>query len=509
MESKSAKLGLVGLIAIIVIAVTSLPIAAAGEDKEDTVEDNISKESQFIARLPNGVTVELIGLREYEYPSEGEKWWRPDGSIIGTQKWPVVKDRSTDIGPDYSYRRIELALRYAGPDVPKLIRWKFNSQPRVLSVSDIYSDSDRGFTFAGFVGDVDPEQDRAEVSLTLGYGKFGGKLSGQGKTDFGSYIIGKVFDGRYIWTRLRREGMAAVNVAQDFVARDMRVRAKDKTGAWHMGRRAGEWPGPLFQKTFLFERLPTKEVDYVALETRPIARITFRNVSLKPDKKSNVQVKVDPVVKEKRRPKPKGDFWEYYYVSDFLLKGGDRVEAAKRYLAVAERYSNAAWGKMSRELAELLENMAEEDGRFREPEDITKVSVQGRIGYYVYKLRDVAEQEFITPGNCNVIRYTRTPDSAAVALRGISKPAVPVLIELLEDRRPTRSVAHAHNGGALLRYCDAALQIIEAIADQKFGDLRATGAYLSTVDEKTRAEIISRVNAWWAQHRDEYPRLDE
>jgi len=38
------------------------------------------KESEFSAILPNGVTVELIGM--CEYPSADKQWWRPDGSLL-------------------------------------------------------------------------------------------------------------------------------------------------------------------------------------------------------------------------------------------------------------------------------------------------------------------------------------------------------------------------------------------------------------------------------------------
>jgi beta-lactamase regulating signal transducer with metallopeptidase domain len=40
-----------------------------------------ASESGFAARLPNGVTVELVGV--CEHPSAGKKWWRPDGTALG------------------------------------------------------------------------------------------------------------------------------------------------------------------------------------------------------------------------------------------------------------------------------------------------------------------------------------------------------------------------------------------------------------------------------------------
>ena len=74
---------------------------------------------------------------------------------------------------------------------------------------------------------------------------------------------------------------------------------------------------------------------------------------------------------------------------------------------------------------------------------------------------------------------------------------VPNMIQLLQDRRPTRSVSISRNGGAVLRYCDVALEIIEDIAQQKFDTRTGRGTYLSSADPETHEQIVRRVKQWW------------
>ena len=57
------------------------------------------------ATLPNGVTVEVLGV--CEHPSEGQQWWKPDGSVFtdapywkiskGDRTYPGSKERAYEI----------------------------------------------------------------------------------------------------------------------------------------------------------------------------------------------------------------------------------------------------------------------------------------------------------------------------------------------------------------------------------------------------------------------------
>ena len=79
--------------------------------------------------------------------------------------------------------------------------------------------------------------------------------------------------------------------------------------------------------------------------------------------------------------------------------------------------------------------------------------------------------------------------NAADALREIGEPAVPFLIELLEDRRPIRGVGYWRNfrpDRTVLRYQDAAIQIIDAIRAEHAYDRRTTSSYFSTETQERR-----------------------
>ncbi|MHC4717625.1 MAG: hypothetical protein ACYS5V_11695 [Planctomycetota bacterium] len=57
------------------------------------------------------------------------------------------------------------------------------------------------------------------------------------------------------------------------------------------------------------------------------------------------------------------------------------------------------------------------------------------------------------------------------------------------------------NGDHILRYCDAALEIIETISVRKFDKPRGRGAYLANAGEATREDIAHRVKQWWERSK--------
>ena len=92
----------------------------------------------------------------------------------------------------------------------------------------------------------------------------------------------------------------------------------------------------------------------------------------------------------------------------------------------------------------------------------------------------------------------KRPYDAAIALREIGEPAIPYLIEILEDRRPIRGVGYWRNfrpSRTVLRYQDAAIQIIDAIRSENAYDRRTTSSYFSTEQPEKRQEIIEALRA--------------
>jgi hypothetical protein len=60
-----------------------------------------NQQSQFSATLPNGVTVELVGV--CEHPSEGKQWWQPDGTPFNLPAELKIKDNISRVG-DNAYQ---------------------------------------------------------------------------------------------------------------------------------------------------------------------------------------------------------------------------------------------------------------------------------------------------------------------------------------------------------------------------------------------------------------------
>lgn len=200
----------------------------------------------------------------------------------------------------------------------------------------------------------------------------------------------------------------------------------------------------------------------------------------------------------------------------FLYEGGDRIEVAKHFREVAQLAPATEYGARARELAVLLERMAKERRPAIDPPNADgDVSLNQHIEDLIFDLRDVAVQAYFVPGKCWVLQQmTIAPKSSqhnpAQRLRQLAEPAsggdiVQRLVQLLSDRRPTRSWAGARNGGHVLRYCDVALEILADVAEAKLPNETTTfdprtgrDAYLGNADEQSRTEIIGRAKAWLA-----------
>jgi hypothetical protein len=90
------------------------------------------------------------------------------------------------------------------------------------------------------------------------------------------------------------------------------------------------------------------------------------------------------------------------------------------------------------------------------------------------------------------------PYNAAIALWEIGEPAIPYLIDILGDRRPIRGVGYWRDfrpNRTVLRYQDAAIQIIDAIRSGNAYDRRTTSSYFSTERPEIRLEIIEALKA--------------
>jgi hypothetical protein len=210
----------------------------------------------------------------------------------------------------------------------------------------------------------------------------------------------------------------------------------------------------------------------------------------------------EKVQKESREPEAWGSFSDGIGV---LTSSGDRAKAAKGFREVLERTPLSHYANEADELALLLEAMADEDRAWVEPRDVDQLNLEAKIRYYIYHLRNVQAEQFFQPGMCHVLspgllgEDPKAKPNAAILLRKIGKDAIPALVELLDDRRPIRSVGYWRDywpTTTLLRYQDAAIQILDVLLPAPLYQRGSTAAYLSNESPEVRYQLIARLREW-------------
>lgn len=258
-------------------------------------------------------------------------------------------------------------------------------------------------------------------------------------------------------------------------------------------------------------QLPTdpRHVDIVAPVLRPGSmRAVLGGSVVETKPQSRVSLSTDPAtgplarLRAWIRENPPPESWGPFLAAvTHLEEGGDRGEAARQFDEVARRYPDSPYAADSRELAAQLREMVEEDRRWREPRDVRSLPLIDQIEYHVYHLRDVRGGQFSQPGMCSV--FLGAKDNAALRLREIGGPAIPRLIGLLHDRRPIRSVGYWRSFVAsrtVLRYQDAAVEILQDLIPVEIYSRSTTADYLSTEPDAHREEVISRAVRWWTDN---------
>jgi len=236
----------------------------------------------FTATLPNGVTVELVGI--CEHPSKGNKWWRADGTMIENDFRPYTfkELRSLRLPSNQQENKIlELAVKITdSPD---------------RNVGMICSGANRTFVNCrnnvwGGTVEIDKELDVNDFKIGVAAGAWetlatsGSKFGGRRRK-----TPGIVFTEAYN----TQKGYAVVIVThkKDIQKENWRVVAIDQEGNTHKADfYQTQGIGEFEQNMFHFQGLRSDQIGRFEFQIRPYRWVTFRNVSLKPNFKTDVQV---------------------------------------------------------------------------------------------------------------------------------------------------------------------------------------------------------------------------
>jgi len=121
------------------------------------------------ATLPNGATVELVGV--CEHPSEGKQWWGPDGALLKEAPYdkiqaPHLEHLFSEVTADK--QRYELALRIITPtETPPKVAWRMESPGFIYYMEKILKDGRSAPQLKALLAAVSSKDKTIEVKLHI------------------------------------------------------------------------------------------------------------------------------------------------------------------------------------------------------------------------------------------------------------------------------------------------------------------------------------------------------
>lgn len=143
----------------------------------------------------------------------------------------------------------------------------------------------------------------------------------------------------------------------------------------------------------------------------------------------------------------------------------------------------------------------EKQARLRQPaaewnERSGKPNIDFRVAELVERLPDVRGQQPMLPGCCLLIECGKGT-AVSDELVGIGRPAIPVLVEHLDDVRPTQSQDAESDHKLLVQ--DVVIQCIERIVGIPFHDLSQCPHLSDKTPERCDA-VIRDIREWWSEY---------
>jgi beta-lactamase regulating signal transducer with metallopeptidase domain len=295
---KTAKLGLAGLTAVAIIGAILLPMAKARplprpeldvvsptEEQDRTVVE-VPVSSDGVVTLPNGVTVEFLGL--HDCGSKEDTWWRPDGEVLPEAPYGY-STYIRSMQPNQLYEVLFRIISPAGRTFAKM-EWI-----RGRSHAPGFLHRDGGRRSRGlpddtgdlFTGTLNRGSEADQVRIDIGVGLDNaweplGVLDGQASEAV-------TLADAVIEPAREEGGKTLVTVSHRIMDREVRLVAVDRNGFVHEPAGYGTRQGrgivgyePRFE-------LPLAEVRQFRLEAQKLTWMAFENVSLRPGQKTEVR----------------------------------------------------------------------------------------------------------------------------------------------------------------------------------------------------------------------------
>ncbi|MCK4814633.1 hypothetical protein KA005_02590, partial [bacterium] len=291
---KSAKVGALGTILIMVFAVIFLPMAAKTAQ--------VSK--KFAATLPNGTKIELLGV--CGHPSTDKQWWRPDGSTVKGEGFGDFHFKNPYYVPEFDEQTRVFAINLGGRVLKDIkLTWRLTESLR-SSFYTAFDDEDREKLkpVQSFVAKFPLEVQHVNLTVGIAAGKWKGvAFGGNGRTLAGTND--SLMDKSVFFHKVDQQGDTVELSATHLLGKDYdcRIVVVDTKNEIHEpAKRSNSGSDMRFCKgTF---DLSPDQIKNIRLEARPYEWVEFKNISLQRGLKTDVQVESKEVGKDNQTESP-------------------------------------------------------------------------------------------------------------------------------------------------------------------------------------------------------------
>jgi len=303
-------------LALILESCTVMPLAALrptarnaeAEEPRLSPEPALEKEAGTESKvtLPNGVTVELIGVSYH--PSQEQPWWRPDGTLLEEAPYDEVR-ANVNVGDDQQAR--EFAVRVGnipGDERDYLCRVNIIGPSLQVAMSGLYKKGLHVPDLQAMAASLRQHQTTVGVGVGVAAGPWETVASSAGK---GVRSADRASGGVVFAEPYEVESQTRITVGDTLADFDCRVIAVDTGGEAHMPSALRGRAGTMRQTTASFHNLALSDIREFRFQARPFSWVEFSDVCLNPGQRSTVKVNV-------QRPLP---------VAPYSLRVRQRIEA--------------------------------------------------------------------------------------------------------------------------------------------------------------------------------------
>jgi len=241
---------------------------------------NGKQQNDYSVKLPNGTTVEIVSV--CDYPEGKPRCWRPDGTK-SKEKLFAKRER------DYSDGKLGFIIKVNGPNDFSFAWNEIKGSGSYYGSCAVIDEKDK--PLEGFEAAIAKEYKGGDttnlrVGTATGYWKTIASHNGKGMTTTSGRNI--LFSQAY-----ESDNLVGITVSSPWDKNQVeRIVAVDKDGQTHITKNIGSVAsGEIDQMTAKFYGMKLEDIAEFHFQTRPYEWVEFKNVSLKPDLKTDVQIK--------------------------------------------------------------------------------------------------------------------------------------------------------------------------------------------------------------------------